>query len=168
MKKMKLKTQEFVRRTRIEATAEELFAWHAEPGALERLTPPWERVEVLDEGGGIEDGAEVVLRIHLGPVPVRWVARLSGCVPGRQFRDTQVRGPFAFWRHTHRMEPDGPAASWLEDRVEWALPCGVMGRWLGGWLVRRKLARMFEHRHRATVEDLALRRRRRVPFRKVG
>jgi hypothetical protein len=148
------KTDEFVRRTRIDASAEEVFAWHARPGALQRLTPPWEPVEVVSEEGGLRNGAEVTLRVHAGPVAVRWVARISDCVPGRQFRDTQVRGPFAFWQHTHCMQPDGPAACTLEDRIVYALPFGPLGRWIGGRLVRRKLDRLFEYRHLVTAESV--------------
>jgi ligand-binding SRPBCC domain-containing protein len=147
--KRKTRTDLFVRRTRLAAPADAVFAWHAEPGALQRLVPPWEPVDVVSERGGIADGAEVVLRVRAGPLPVLWVAWISDCIPGRQFRDTQVRGPFAFWEHTHRMVPDGPAASYLEDRVVYALP---LGRWPGGRFARRKIERMFEYRHRVTRE----------------
>ena len=149
-----MKSQQFVRRTRIAASAEELFAWHAAPGALQRLTPPWEPVEVEKEGR-IEEGSETVLRIRVGPFSLRWVARILDCIPGRSFRDVQVRGPFASWQHTHRMEPDGSSASWLEDRIEYVLPFGWLGRWLGGWMVRRRLDQMFEYRHRITREAFA-------------
>ena len=47
----------FVAASRIEAPAEELFRWHAEPGALERLTPPWEHVEMIERAAGIRDDA---------------------------------------------------------------------------------------------------------------
>ena len=149
-----MKSQQFVRRTRIAASAEELFAWHAAPGALQRLTPPWEPVEVEKEGR-IEEGSETVLRIRVGPFSLRWVARILDCIPGRSFRDVQVRGPFASWQHTHRMEPDGSSTSWLEDRIEYVLPFGWLGRWLGGWMVRRRLDQMFEYRHRITREAFA-------------
>lgn len=150
-----MKVARFVRRSRIGAPAEEVFRWHAEPGAFQRLTPPWEPVEVLDEGGGLRNGAEVVLWVRLGPFPVRWVSRLSDCIPGRGFLDTQVRGPFALWRHAHLIEPAGASASWLEDRIEYALPFGPLGRWLGGFFVRRKLERLFEYRHRVTAAAFA-------------
>lgn len=150
-----MKLERFVRRTRIEASAAEVYRWHAEPGAFQRLTPPWEPVEVVDEGRGLRDGVRVVLRIRVGPVPLLWISELSGCVPCQGFQDTQVRGPFAFWRHSHRMEPDGDSASWLEDRIEYALPFGPLGRWLGGPFVRRKLNRLFDYRHRVTAEAFA-------------
>ena len=77
----------FVRRTRIPAPAAEVFAWHAREGALERLTPPWERVRVLEKSGGIETGARVVLQMGRGPTAIRWVAEHCDYVEGEQFRD---------------------------------------------------------------------------------
>ena len=56
----------FVKRSRMDAPAEEVFRWHARPGAFERLTPPWEKVEVLARSGGLEAGARVTLRTSAG------------------------------------------------------------------------------------------------------
>jgi len=67
------------------------------------------------------------------------------------FSDLQVSGPFAYWKHTHSFEPDGPAACLLEDKVEYALPFGFLGRWLAGSFVRRKLEEMFKYRHAVTA-----------------
>jgi uncharacterized protein (TIGR01777 family) len=148
-------THEFVQRSRLRHTAERVFAWHARPGALERLTPPFAPVTVVERSGGIEPGARVVLRLPLGPTRVDWVAEHRDLEPGRQFRDVQVRGPFARWEHTHRFLPDGPAASILEDRVAYELPGGALGDAVGAPFVRRTLRPMFAYRHRITADDLA-------------
>ena len=41
----------FIRRSRIPAPAEAVFDWHARPGAFERLTPPWQPVEIVERSG---------------------------------------------------------------------------------------------------------------------
>jgi ligand-binding SRPBCC domain-containing protein len=151
----KMKTEIFVRRSRIEASAAEVYAWHALPGAFERLTPPGEHVKVLEKTGGIERGARVVLQMGRWLFRQRWIAEHGDFEVGRFFSDVQVSGPFAYWKHTHTFEPDGPSASFLEDRVEYALPFGFLGRWFGGWFVRRKLAKLFAYRHEITARDLA-------------
>jgi ligand-binding SRPBCC domain-containing protein len=148
----------FVARSRIEASAEEVFQWHAEPSALERLTPPWEPVEVEQRAPGIRDGDRGILGVRIGPFRVRWIFQHYGYIEGRQFRDTQISGPFKQWDHTHKMMPDGPAACWLEDSVVYELPLGILGRVLGGWFVRRKLNKLFAYRHEATKKAMALRR----------
>ncbi len=143
----------FVKVSRIGASAERVFRWHERPEALTELTPPWDRVRVVERTGGIDRiGSRVVLAIGRRPWTLRWIAEHTAYEAGRMFRDVQIEGPFARWEHTHRMTPDGPDACLLEDRVEYALPLGFVGRLLGGWFVRRKLTRMFEYRHRVTRE----------------
>src|SRR5262245_46945652 len=95
------------RQSRLPVPADEAFAWHARPGAFERLSPPWEHIEVLERSGGIEDGSRVVLRVRSGPVRMRWVAVHRDYVRDRQFVDEQVEGPFTHWAHLHRFEPLG-------------------------------------------------------------
>ncbi len=142
----------FEKRTPVDATAADLYAWHARPGALGRLTPPWESVEVVDPGPGIRDGSRAVIRIRLGPFRRRWVAEHRDVVVGRQFRDVQVEGPFQAWDHLHTFE-DGPGdTATLSDRIEFRLP-------LPTGFVRRALARTFAWRHRITVGDMAVRKR---------
>ncbi|MFN8093356.1 MAG: TIGR01777 family oxidoreductase [Vicinamibacteria bacterium] len=144
----------FVRRSRIAAPAEAVYRWHARPGALERLSPPWDPPVVEARTGTIEDeGARVVLRV--GPLRQRWVAEHHDAEPGRAFHDRLVEGPLPFWEHAHRMTPDGENACVLEDRIEYALPLGRAGDLAGGRAIRSRLERMFAYRHAVTAGDLA-------------
>jgi uncharacterized protein len=143
------------RTSTLPASAEEAFAWHARPGAFERLTPPWERIDVVERTGGIEDGARATLRVHAGPVPLRWVAVHQDYVPGRRFVDEQVEGPFSHWVHQHLFQPVEPAASRYTDRIEFAPPFGTLGAAAGMWLARPRVERMLAYRHSILREDLA-------------
>jgi uncharacterized protein (TIGR01777 family) len=147
--------QTFVRQVRISAPAADVFRWHTRPGALERLTPPWEGVKVLEQAGGIIDGSRVVLGIPMGPLQVRWVAEHRGVKAGREFRDVQLSGPFAHWEHIHRVVPDGPQACYLEDHITYALPFNALSNVLAGPFVRQKLERLFTYRHTLTRHDIA-------------
>jgi uncharacterized protein (TIGR01777 family) len=136
------------------ASAGEVFAWHLRPGALERLLPPWQGVRVLKRSGEIEEGARLELSVPVGPVRARWVAGHRGFRDGESFRDVQESGPFAYWSHRHRVEPSGPKACVLEDRIRYALPAGGVGDRLGNGFVTRLLDRTFEFRHERTRLDL--------------
>lgn len=150
-----MRVETFVRRTRLNAAAESVFDWHLRPGAFERLTPPWESVRVIDTEDGVVEGSRAELAVTLGPFTTAWIAEHRDIVPGRQFRDVQIRGPFAHWEHTHRFEPDGPNACYLEDRIEYALPGGMVGNLLAKRSVRKKLERVFAYRHTVTAQDIA-------------
>ena len=149
-----MRTETFIRRVHIPAPATEVFHWHARPGAFERLTPPWESVEIIERRGGIENGGRVLLRMGLGLFSRQWIAEHCDYEAGVQFRDVQISGPFARWEHTHRVEADGREGCILEDRIEYALPGGSLGRVLGGVWTRRKLERLFTYRHAVTRQDV--------------
>lgn len=149
------KSQRFEARSQMPVNAESVFAWHAREGAFQRLTPPWEPVEVVEkQGEGIHEGTRVVLRMHLGPVSLPWTARHTRYVPGSLFQDMQESGPFAKWVHTHRMWDEPSGGTVLEDDVEYALPVGTLGSVVGGGYARHRLERMFAYRHAVTREDL--------------
>ena len=146
--------QRYRRESVVAAPSAAVFDWHARPGALERLTPPWRAVRVVERSGRpLEPGARVTLRVPLGPFGMRWVAEHGPWVPGRSFSDRQVAGPFAAWEHRHRFEPARAGETTLVDEVRYALP--------GGWLAiparafaHREIERLFAYRQRLTAVDL--------------
>src|SRR5688572_5512030 len=89
--------------------ADALFRWHDGPTAFERLTPPWEHVEIVERPEPLlRDGARLVLRMRVAPgMTLPWVARHEDVRPGEQFVDVQEQGPFRSWRHVHRFEARG-------------------------------------------------------------
>ena len=144
----------FSKRCTLPVAPAEAFAWHARPGALERLLPPWQRVRVLERSAdGLAEGTRVALELRWGPLRSRWIARHRAVEADRSFVDEQEHGPFATWRHTHRFLP-GEGGCVLEDEVEYGLPLGPLGAVLGGRAVQRALKRTFSFRHARTAADL--------------
>jgi len=145
--------ESLIARVSLPVPVDEAFAWHERPGALERLSPPWERTRILEREGTIRDGDRVVLSTASAP-GLRIEVVHHDYVPGRSFSDNMVRGPFARFAHRHDFLPDGETHSILEDHVSYALPLGGLGRVVGGGFVGRQLARMFEYRHDTLRRDL--------------
>ncbi len=154
-----MRVSRFVKRSLLPVDAATAFAWHERPGALQRLTPPWEQVEVLQPPQGLAVGTRVELRVKIGPFPKRWIAEHTRYVAGREFQDVQISGPFAKFEHTHRLLPRDSQSSWLEDEIDYAPPGGWLGQLLGGRFVRQQLERMFRYRHAITTGDLAAHQR---------
>lgn len=144
----------FVKSVFLPATAEAVFDWHETPGAFERLTPPREPVRVLRQEGGIKDGGRVSLRVGPWPFALRWDLEHRDYRRGRSFTDVQLSGPFKYWKHVHRMIPEGPGCR-LEDAIE--LPLGILGRLVGQLFVQPKLRRLFDYRHEVTRRVFAQR-----------
>lgn len=140
----------FVYSSIIPAPVERVFAFHEQPDALERLTPPFAPVKVIRRAGGIQPGAIVELEVPIGPFKTRWLARHTEYERNRFFADVQDRGPFRRWVHHHRFEPVSPAETRLTDDIQFSLPGGALADFLGAWFARLQLRRMFRYRHDAT------------------
>ena len=69
-------------------------------------------------------GGRVAFDVWFGPLKRRWVAEMGSAMPGRQFVDRQVEGPFASWEHVHRFVPIDEGRSELIDHIEYSLPAG--------------------------------------------
>ncbi len=143
----------FERTSELPFSADAVFAWHARPGAFERLVPPWEELSVVRRSGGLEVGSEVVLRMKRGGMPLTWTARHTGYDEGRSFRDEQVSGPFARWVHDHVFEPTA-GGSRLVDRIDFAPPLETLTGWAAGPMLESDLARTFDFRHARTRADM--------------
>jgi uncharacterized protein (TIGR01777 family) len=136
------------------ASADEVFAYHARPGAFRRLAPPWQKMRVLEETGDVTSG-RVAFDVWFGPVKRHWVAEMGSAMPGRQFVDRQVDGPFASWEHVHRFVPIDDERSELLDHIEFSLPAGGLTDSVGEGPAGKTLARLFRFRHERTRLDLA-------------
>ena len=146
----------FIRRSTVEAPADEVFAWHERPGALQRLTPPFEDVELIESSGGIKSGGTSMLEMKAGPSTFHWLAQHVDYHENQMFSDIQLQGPFAYWKHTHTFKPQDGTSSVLEDKIEYILPAGLVSNLVVGRAIRRKLERVFSYRHKITQDDLAL------------
>ena len=147
----------FTKRSHLNAPVDVVFKWHTRPGALERLSPPWDLIHVIYQSGGIEKGAKTIMKMSAGPLPlkIRWIAEHIEYKENRLFRDRQIKGPFAHWIHTHRFIPDGSDKCYLADEIEYALPINPFGNLFGSSLINQRLERIFHFRHTTMAWDIA-------------
>lgn len=146
----------FACETLLPAPPHAVFDWHARPGALARLTPPWEPLEVLSHTGeSIMDGSRFVLRVGRRPFRFHWVALHENYLCDEQFGDRQVSGPFAEWRHLRRFEAEGEEGCRLREEITYSLPGGRVSEAFLGAALRRRLERAFHYRHETLRQDLA-------------
>ena len=142
----------FTKESLIRASPERVFAFHELPDALRRLTPPWEKMRIIQSAPNLLPGATVIIETRiLGLIPARWEALHTAYDPPRMFEDVQIHGPFRSWRHRHLIEPHAEGAT-LRDEVEYEPPLGFAGRLAAPLIVEPRLRRLFEHRHRVTRE----------------
>lgn len=148
----------YIAQTVLPTSVDESFAYHDRPGALQRLVPPWESVELEYSDHSLAVGSRVVMKTKVMGVPLRWVAKHTEYDPPNLFADTQVSGPFASWDHRHEFSSldSDPNRSQLRDHIRYRLPMGKLGKFFGSAKARKTIEAMFAYRHRITRDDLQL------------
>jgi len=130
---------------------EVVFSFFADARNLARITPSRLRFEIVTPGTiEMRDGTLIDYRLRVAGVPLRWCTRIVRWRPPREFRDEQLRGPYAEWVHTHRFSELGPAATLMEDMVRFRLPFGTLGR-IAEPFVRAQLRQIFGYRRNVIV-----------------
>ncbi|HXS33254.1 MAG TPA: SRPBCC family protein [Solirubrobacterales bacterium] len=149
------KTHLLERSQRVEVPVDLAFAFYGDSRNLEPLTPPWLHFEVTTPKP-LTLGAGTLLdyRLKLHRVPVRWTTLIETWEPPLRFVDSQAKGPYSLWEHTHLFEPDGDGATIIRDRVRYALPLGPLGVIAHRLFVRRDLERIFDYRRDAVAARL--------------
>jgi ligand-binding SRPBCC domain-containing protein len=146
-------TYRLVRTQLIPRPLAEVFPFFADAGNLEAITPPWLHFRILTPRPiQITSGALIDYRIRVLGIPLKWRTRIDAFEPPHRFTDTQVRGPYKLWLHTHEFE-ETPDGTLMTDRVDYQLSLGPIG-WMARVLfVRRQLEQIFDFRYEA-VERL--------------
>jgi ligand-binding SRPBCC domain-containing protein len=156
-----------------------VFAFFANPENLPRLMPKWQAARIEEANfrppprppenapryPGIAAGDGTRLTISFRPFPyspvrMAWDAAISHFAWNEQFCDTQMRGPFHFWHHCHKVcaatnPENGQTGTMLRDEVEFELALDPLSR-IALPIVKKLMATMFRLRQKRTVELLAL------------
>jgi ligand-binding SRPBCC domain-containing protein len=131
-----------------------VFDFFSRAENLGELTPAWLHFRIrtplpID----MVEGARIEYTIRLAGLPLRWRTRIASWQPPTGFVDEQESGPYALWRHTHRLEPLGDGVL-MTDHVLYALPFGPLGRIAHALAVRAALAAIFDYRFQRIRELL--------------
>lgn len=150
-----MKTWTLERHQRIARPRHEVFSFFEDATNLGRITPPFLDFRILTEAPiTMAVGTLIDYRIALFGVPLTWRTRIEVYEPGSRFVDTQLGGPYRFWRHTHEFN-DAPGGTCMTDRVEYAIGFGLFGGAAHALFVRRTLDRIFDFRRDAVASMFA-------------
>jgi ligand-binding SRPBCC domain-containing protein len=152
-----------------------VFTFFANPQNLPRLMPAWQKARIEEAMYSpppprpdtkirtLAAGAGSRMTISFRPFPyspfrIPWEAEISEFAWNDHFCDIQLRGPFAYWRHCHRLRSEnraGQAGTLLRDELEYEMHLGALGELTHSIAVRRQIRKIFDLRHQRTEELLA-------------
>jgi ligand-binding SRPBCC domain-containing protein len=126
------------------ASPAQVADFHRRSTSMAAITPPPAIVRIRRAPQELGEGDEMDFTIWLGPLPIRWLARIEDVSPAG-FTDRQLRGPFKAWVHRHSFEPVDGTTTEINDHIEAQLRrhplWGLVG--LGMW---SSLPLMFAYR----------------------
>jgi ligand-binding SRPBCC domain-containing protein len=105
--------------------------FHRSAASLRAITPPVIPMTGVDAPDPIRDGSQFAFTMWMGPLPLRWVARIEDTTPDG-FVDRQLSGPFASWSHKHSFTSIDETTTRVDDQVSYQLKTNLFWRLIGG------------------------------------
>jgi uncharacterized protein len=138
----------------VKAPIEKVFEFFTKPENLLKLTPPSMKMQILTPVP-LQMSSGSIIDYALSPscLPLRWTAFISEFSPPRRFVDTQLRGPYTYWHHTHSFQKKGKYTQIIDD-VNYAMPLGYIGILTHTLFVERQLKNIFMYREKYLKEDV--------------
>jgi ligand-binding SRPBCC domain-containing protein len=126
---------EYKHRFEVNAPLTTVAEFHAKSASMGAITPPPVVVRVHHAPARLDDGDEMDFTMWLGPLPVRWLARIEDVSP-TGFTDRQLHGPFRHWVHRHTFTPVDETTTAVVDEIELELRSNLWWKLvgLGMWL----------------------------------
>ena len=132
----------------------DVFAFFADARNLERLTPDNLGFNILTPVPiEMKTGTLIEYSLRLYGLTLRWRTLIEMFEPESRFIDTQLEGPYRYWRHVHEFE-EVEQGTRMRDAVDYELPFGPLGTVARAVFVRRSLERIFGYRRQAVTEIL--------------
>jgi ligand-binding SRPBCC domain-containing protein len=144
----------FKKSIEIKCSVESAFDFHRDTNNLKLITPPGIDVKIESIELPLKLGSEIILNVkQFGLIRNKWHIRLTDFVENKLITDTQIKGPFAVWKHKHIFEDNGDATLMTDD-LEFELPFGLLGDIAYKVFVARLIKKQFEYRQRVTKKIL--------------
>lgn len=119
----------------------------SDPKKLAEITPEWLGFRVVSDLPA-EMYAGLIIEYRITPlafVKISWVTEITHVSKPFFFVDEQRLGPYKFWHHKHFFEESGDGVI-MTDEVHYSLPFGTIGDMVNRFVVRKKLADIFDYR----------------------
>lgn len=131
---------------------EKVFNFFADAQNLEKLTPDLLRFKIKNMSTQhIQQGSLIDYTLKIRGVPANWQTKIETWNPPFEFVDTQLKGPYSLWHHTHKFETLGEGTL-MSDYVRYKLPMGFLGRLTAGSFVQNDIETIFAYRRQIIAE----------------
>ena len=127
----------------LDASIQEVFAFHTDTHNLPAITPPSIGVKIVKR-----EKDSVVLDIKKFGITTRWEMRIEMNAP-HSIVDVMQKGPFASFRHERQFVEESENRTRMEETITLASPIPFLEK-LFFWFVKKDMDAIFAYRHKMT------------------
>ncbi|TJZ63356.1 hypothetical protein FAZ15_03495 [Sphingobacterium olei] len=124
------------------------WTFFSSPYNLSVLTPASMKFKVRSELDDESIFEGMLINYNVTPllgIPMSWQTEITQVSPLHSFTDYQKKGPYKLWNHHHQFIENENGVLVI-DTVDYELPFGILGDWVHGLLVKKKLDHIFDYR----------------------
>lgn len=132
-------------------------AWDffSSPNNLAKITPPDMKFRIKTQLGDHEIYEGMLIEYTVSPlfgIPVSWKTEITEVHAPFLFKDSQLKGPFSLWEHTHSFAEQNNGTL-MQDIVNYRLPFGLLGAITHRLVVQKRIEGIFNYRKKV-LENL--------------
>ena len=136
----------------IDQPVEKVFEFFSRPENLEEITPPRLGFTIMTPSPiPMEKGSLIDYTIKILGFLVHWRTLITSYDSPHGFVDEQIKGPYVLWHHRHNFKKEN-GGTIIRDTVRYAVPLGIIGRFLNLIWIRKDLKDIFAY-HRKFIAD---------------
>jgi len=99
----------------------------------------------------MKEGQIINYKMKVRGIPIKWSSLIKSYCPPYNFIDEQIKGPYAFWHHTHKFIEEEKGTR-IIDHVKYRIPLGYLGEMINYIWVAKDLEKIFNFRQDKIIE----------------
>lgn len=132
--------------TILNSKIDKVFNFFCKAENLQKLTPQSLEFRILSEIPiEMKKGAVIDYKIKLYGISVKWKTEITAWNPPFEFEDTQLKGPYKLWKHSHIFKDLGEKTE-MTDIVEYNPKGWPFNSLLNHFFVRKEVEKIFSYR----------------------
>ncbi len=130
----------------------EVFDFFKKAENLQLITPDWLDFKILTpQPISMQLDTQIDYSLRLFALTFKWQTRITQWQPPVQFVDSQVKGPYRIWEHTHFFE-EKEGGTLMRDRVKYLSRGGLLAPLLHAFFVTDKVSKIFDYRKKQILK----------------
>jgi ligand-binding SRPBCC domain-containing protein len=130
----------------VDVSIDQVFDFFSKAENLEKITPPFLKFKIMTKKPiNLKQGTIIDYKLNLRKVPFKWKTKITAWDPPYKFEDTQVKGPYKQWIHTHTFKQT-EIGTMIKDRIEYRSPGWIFEPIINKLFVRPDIEKIFKYR----------------------